>query len=143
MSTYYKLASDGVIWEKIGDQIVMANLNSGRYSNISESSGLVAWELMMMGASHEDIHQYLSEYFTHYDEGSRAQIDFHIQKLIKLEFVSLVPHAENSTSLQTMDKKKSGGVFVAPKLLIYDDIDTLLQLDPIDDEVEELMKELN
>ena len=68
MAVYYKLANSGVIWEKIGDQIVMANLDSGRYCNVSEASGVVVWELMMMGCSLELIHQKMPQYFTNYDD---------------------------------------------------------------------------
>lgn len=75
MSIYYKLASDGVIWEKIGNQIVMANLNSGKYCNISENSGLYAWELIINGASSDCVHQALANIFTNYDETCKRQVE--------------------------------------------------------------------
>ena len=144
MAVYYKLANSGVIWEKIGDQIVMANLDSGRYCNVSEASGVVVWELMMMGCSLELIHQKMPQYFTNYDDFCINQVNGFLLQLVEYDFISVTTVSDVKTEMYVdahLDKNIFPTVFLPPKLLSYDDIDTLLLLDPIDDYVEELMAE--
>jgi hypothetical protein len=144
MSTYFKLASEGVVWENIGGQIVIANLNSGGYCSISEKSGVLLWESLMAKLSIEATHQHFSTHFKNYDTVATSQVDSCLAKLIKLDFLSATKdnNGEVSSNIsQLTDDNNILENFSEPKLLFYDDVDTLLQLDPIDDEIEELMKE--
>lgn len=143
MSVTYELASHGVIWEKIGNQLMMANLDSGRYCNVHEHSGVLVWELIMAGFSQEVIHEKLSNYFENYDSLAIKQINEFLAKLVALNFISVVQGNSEKTNIINNELAEGNHIekFTEPKLLTYDDIDTLLQLDPIDDQVEELMRE--
>jgi hypothetical protein len=144
MIVSYKLADEGVVWENIGGQIVMANLSSGRYCSMSEKSSVLLWELIIGGTSLNIIHKHLSNHFKNYDETAINQINSCLDKLIQLGFLIKDQEGiEKDLEIAYQDEQKFLEDFSEPKLLFYDDIDTLLQLDPIDDQVEELMKEYN
>lgn len=141
MTSIYKISSEGVIWEKIGEQIMIANLESGQYCNIQKNTGTMIWELVTSGISTEELHMLLTQSFKDYDQQAMTQVDEFLSKLVKLNFITLTTHPAAPTRSSSTQSTNPAEYFTVPQLFIYDDIDTLLQLDPIDDHVAELIKE--
>jgi hypothetical protein len=126
-------AHSGTVWEKIGSQIVMASLDTGKYCSIDEGSGTLIWEMLMSGHSIKTLHGHLKNYYGDYGSAQANVVDLLIQQLIDMAFIVPFTH---STPCSQQVAPPSGQAFPTPVLRIYDDIDSILQLDPIDDDLD-------
>ena len=143
MNRYVNLASEGVIWEQLGDQIVVANMESGIYCNIQSGTGVAIWNLLLAGKSFDEVKSQLCSYFKETPESLDADFEHFIQLLLSRDILveSQSPTSTEEPISINLDDYNLGSVYKKPVLLGYDDIDTLLQIDPIDDDVVELIKD--
>lgn len=143
MKRYVNLASEGVIWEQLGDQIVVANMESGVYCNIQSGTGVAIWNLLLAGKSFDEVKSQICSYFKEVPESFDADFDHFVESLstrnILVESQS-PPSPGEAISINLKDYNLASD-YTKPVILGYDDIDTLLQIDPIDDDVVELIKD--
>ena len=122
----YRLSSPSVIHETMGDEVVVINLDSGRYYSL-EGAGAALWEALVAGASREAIADAIAARYA----GERAEIDRAVTAVAdELEAEGLIVPAEASD----VAPPANGGErapFLAPVLQKYTDMEALLLLDPI------------
>ncbi len=137
MQNYYQIASDAVIWEKIGNQIVIADLATGVYGCIEIEVGVLIWELLMQGESDNEINRILEN---HYQTSCEPSTTKFLEKLQELKIVkkSTAPSKNEAISIEYDKLSKQ---FEEPRVLVYDDLDTLLMIDPIDEDLELSMRQ--
>lgn len=133
----YTTASESIIWEKIGKQIVIADLTTGKYCCIENESGTVVWEHLLQGLTYAELIKTLSNYYINFDDKAHEQVALFIKKLtdISVLVVNSTP-SSTASSTQVSDEIPLSKIFKEPALLIYSDLDTLLMIDPIDDDLD-------
>jgi hypothetical protein len=129
MSTY-QIAGDHVIWEKLGNHVVIAELKTGKYCNIVNPTGIHTWELLTAGYTPLEINDFFSQYYVNVDIAASKSIQEFTNKLIVLGFITAMKQGENPLKAK-VECEGSPREFEIPSLVVYDDIDTLLQLDPV------------
>ena len=138
MQSYINLASDSVIWEMLGGQIVTANMETGMYCNVEAGSGVVIWHLLLAGLSVDEVVEALKSY---YETTHNIQKDI-LRFIQQLEACKIWAFSENTyvsadaISINITDYTSSK-TYASPRVLNFNDIDTLLQIDPIDEELYE------
>lgn len=143
MKRYVNLASEGVIWEQLGDQIVVANMESGIYCNIQSGTGVVVWNLLLAGKSFDEVKSQICSYFKEAPGSFDADFDHFIESLSQRGILveSQSPTSTGEPISINLEDYNLASDYTKPVILGYDDIDTLLQIDPIDDDVVELIKD--
>lgn len=141
MEAFVSLASDSVIWEVLGNQVVTANMETGVYCNIDEGTGVVIWHLLLSGKSIENISELLSDFYNQSKEIILIDINNFFNTLKDLEILDYSPikyqHDEPiQESIEIFDSSKN---YKSPKIIPFNDINSLIQVDPIDDEVHEVI----
>ncbi|GEM_PF-3828306 len=135
-NTSYNIANESIIWEKIGKQIVIADLTTGKYCCIENESGVLAWECLMSGHTQENLLLTLAGIYKNFDAKCHQQILLFIEKLTELGVLASNTdnHSKNADNIH--NALAENNQFEEPRLLIYSDLDTLLMIDPIDDDLE-------
>jgi len=141
MNNYISTASDSVIWEVIGHQVVAANMSSGIYCNIQSGSGVVLWHLLLSGLTIPEIEPLMNIHYQDIPGDFSSHLHSFVTQLIdasmwKLSNVMAVLEEPISRVIADYDTELR---YTKPVIITYDDLDTLLQIDPIDDEVSELI----
>jgi hypothetical protein len=141
MNIYITTASDSVIWEVIGHQVVTANMSSGIYCNIESGSGIVLWHLLLSGLTIPEIEPLMKNHYQNIPENFSSHMDSFITRLID---ASIWKRSNNMAVVeepisQVIADYDAEITYKKPAIITYDDLDTLLQIDPIDDEISELI----
>ena len=141
MDQYVTLASDSVIWENIGGQVLTANLNTGVYCNLESGTACVIWHLLMSGLTISESETLMKAHYGTLPESFANELKGFIQKLINADIWrgSTQASAPEEPISRTISDYHSDREYKTPTFLLYDDINTLLQIDPIDDEIGELI----
>ena len=139
----FEIMNEHIIWEKIGKQITIADLMTGKYCCISIESGVCIWLLALNHYSMSEIIDILSNNYSLDKDFSSAIVEKFLNSLININLLK-----------ESMDEKVApvnfnnliselDGNYEDPKISIYDEIGGILQLDPIDDELEKSLIENN
>lgn len=141
MNQYITLASDSVIWENIGGQVLAANLNTGVYCNLETGVACVIWHLLMSGLMISELELYLLDYYQNLPPAFSQECHAFIEKLIQSSIwkFSDEPYDSEEPISRDIGNYHEKSDYKKPNILIYDDINTLLQIDPIDDEIGDLI----
>lgn len=125
----------GTIWEKIGAHIVIASLENGKYCSLDNESSQIAWEMLMMGYATDEIQAYFASHYPFYTQKDKMAIADFIAGLADSGLI--IPYLEDRDVQvkEEFNRMPSDRDFVSPRCLIYSDIDSVLILDPIDDEL--------
>lgn len=130
----YKLRDDHIIWDAMSPQdVIIADLLTGCYSTLSGEGAEYLWSLLINHLSEEQIHVQCRQQFNHFTKESEEQIQLILTNLCMSGI--LVPHSEGASSYQASQTKPLNNFAVV--LTKYDDMQTLLQLDPIDTMLED------
>jgi len=141
VSQYVDFASESVIWENIGGQIVTANMNTGVYCNVESGTGVVLWCLLLSGLNVDEVVLAMQQHYQALPADFLEQLHLFINRLITAniwKFSETARSYDKSFSRMISDYDDSSQ-YKNPIILAYDDIDTLLQIDPIDDELVDLI----
>ena len=124
----YRLSCPSVIHETMGDEVVVINLDSGRYYSL-EGAGAALWEALVAGAPLEAVSEAVEARFA----GERAEIDSAVAAVVaELEAEGLIGQAAaNGAAPAPSPNVGERPPFVAPVLQKYTDMEALLLLDPI------------
>lgn len=143
MGDYINLASDSIIWENIGGQIVTADMSSGVYCNIEAGSGVATWNLLLSGMSCTQVKDALKAHYNSVPSDFDGDIDGFIEILTARQIwkKSDTPQDIEEPISQSVSAHDESQDYKKPTIISYDDIDTLLQIDPIDDEIGEMMQD--
>lgn len=141
MNQYATLASDSVIWENIGGQVLTANLSTGVYCNLGVGTACVIWHLLISGLSMNELASHMKKHYDSIPESFLKDVDVFVKKLINANILkfsnkSIVPDSSISRTIKEYDSETQ---YKNPTILLYDDINTLLQIDPIEDEIAEIL----
>ena len=141
MNQYITLASDSVIWENIGGQVLAANLNTGVYCNLEGGVACVIWHLLMSGLKISELEEAMRAHYENLPPTFDLDYQVLIEKLIKADIwtFSCQPLDLDKPISRIIREYHEKTEYKKPRILIYDDINTLLQIDPIDDEIGELL----
>jgi len=116
----YTTANTGIIHELLGDEVIIANLNDGIYYSI-RGSGVLIWQLLLAGHTLPDIESLLSEKY-----GAIPTLTSFLDRLLKENLLISAPSSSPSTPALTWP-----ATFFPPGLERYDEMQSLLKLDPI------------
>jgi hypothetical protein len=128
-ATRYRVNGSRVIQETFENEVIVVNLDSGRYYCLQQS-GAEAWTLLLAGMSANEVAAVLSERY----EASIEDIAPAIERLCG-ELVAealIVADADLQASSRSAGEAADGRrPFTPPTLQIYSDMQDLLLLDPI------------
>lgn len=129
----FKLNEPHVISEKMDDEVIAINLQTGSYYSMAKSGAFV-WGVVSAGATLEEVLTEINQCYT----GDRGMIEQSVRQfLIELEQAQLiVPQANNANTRlssigQCMMLPQTKLPFDAPLLCEHNDMQELLLLDPI------------
>ena len=136
MNETFKINSPGVVHEMIDGEVVIVNLDTGRYYSL-DSSGAEIWE--MLNDSHHFDAIYARAQRQHSDDGDTMKADIaEFLQLLKTE--ELIVPAEGLPLPADDAVYPAAGLltpFVKPQLNTYTDMEELLLLDPIHEVADE------
>lgn len=125
----YKIDSKNVSWERVEDEVIAIQLETGRYYNLLDTSADI-WSLLAKGATVESLSQKFSSVFPGH-ESIFIEIRSFVEECAKAKLLLFDEDLKNELvdegfliSLQT---------WVTPKLIEYSDLQDLILVDPIHD----------
>jgi hypothetical protein len=128
MTAALAIAGPHVIHEVFDDEVVIVNLETGRYYTMSES-GAAIWTMIRDGVAIADIRSAIGRRY----EGAAAELDAAVDRfLAELEREGLAtPAAASSLPSPAAAPVEPRPAFQPPTLQKYTDMQDLLLLDPI------------
>lgn len=129
----YKIDSKNVSWERVDDEVVAIQLETGRYYNLLNTSADI-WSLLALGATLESLSQVFSSSFPAV-KAVTIEIKSFIEECVKAKLLLVDEEAGTITGDATA--LVSSQTWVTPELKEYSDLQDLILVDPIHD-VEEL-----
>lgn len=122
----YRIASTAIVHELLGDEVIIANLDSGIYYSIRHS-GAIIWQLVIAGYSLEAIEKQFSEKFPQVDSSFiRTELFQFVNSLVQEKLIKFT----SETTIVSVDISWTN-TFEKPFLSSYGDMRELLLLDPI------------
>lgn len=121
----------GIAGEQFGSEIVLINLIKGNYYNITENSAVFIWNILQQ---HPAGLPQLSEAMTvHFDVDlttATQTAEAFLQQLLAEDLIVETGETAGEIAPMIPDKKQP---FSAPKLVVFDDMQDLIVLDPVHD----------
>lgn len=129
LSARFRPAGPRVIHETFDDEVVIVNLDSGRYYS-AQQAGADIWQLLVAGSTVGEMSTQLA---LHYDASPEAMIEPIARFCEQLTAESLVMIADEAPVGGTLPTLADRGrrAFSAPRLQVFTDMQDLLLLDPI------------
>lgn len=122
---FYFRPKKSVIHEKFDDETVIVNLETGCYYSLQGSADAI-WALAACGLSEAAIVARMGNAFAGEPDAIRGAVSDFVAQLVAEDLLERSADAPNA-ALPPL----AGGVFMAPSLQKYTDMEALLQLDPI------------
>lgn len=125
----FRSNSPNVVHEIFDDEVVVVNLDTGRYFSLRESSAAV-WNMAITGATIEE----MAAWFTSFHTTPAPAIEQAVNELVNtlLEQHLLVPsHDAHTFVAPSATPARIDGPFMLPPLQVFTDMQDLLLLDPI------------
>ena len=126
---YFKVDSANVSWERVENEVVAIQLNTGRYYNIQDTAADI-WIMLTIGTSLDDITKEFSDLSTLpdcYEEEIRNYMEacLHAKLILQTD-------ESSKLELEKLPKEMNLG-WKTPKLIEYSDLQDLILVDPIHD----------
>jgi hypothetical protein len=122
----YKIKSTAVIHELLNDEVILANLDTGVYYSI-RGTGVPIWQLLILGKNRDFIAaQFLEKYKTE----STLQLGSFVDQLVEEELLVLESD-DREIGTAPLQEFRWPNSFSAPLLEKYEEMKSLLMLDPI------------
>jgi Coenzyme PQQ synthesis protein D (PqqD) len=125
----YKIDSKNVSWERVENEVIAIQLETGRYYNLLNTSADI-WSLLAEGATIESLSRTFSRLFPGNDSVF-VEIESFIQECTKAKL--LLVEEEFKTELVDESILTSLQTWVTPQLIEYSDLQDLILVDPIHD----------
>ena len=132
MNQLLKVNTPKVVFERIDEEVVLINMESGSYYSLTET-GAVIWEMIENGIGTEAM---LTELLIQYDAPVTVIEPALATFISELEKENLVIGVDSVIDIKPLENEKAIGTkqpFGAPILNRYNDMQELLLLDPIHD----------
>lgn len=131
MGVRLRLNAPKVIHEEFDDEVVIANLDSGRYYSV-DLIGAAIWRLVIAGITREEIFARIRTEFT----GDAIEIERgtgnFLDELVDESLLIAESIEDGVGSSSAASPRPSAQIpFVAPRLQKYTDMEELLLLDPV------------
>jgi len=121
LNTVFRPSGAEIIFRDFGEELVVANLNSGLFYSLVGSAGTI-WTALVNGFTGRQI---AAAFQTEEAETIAKEVEAFIVVLMAEELLSAAPSAVAATSLPLLDS------FSKPTFERFDDLQGLLLLDPI------------
>jgi hypothetical protein len=132
-SQSFECNAPDVVFENFGDEVVLLNLQSGKYFSL-DPIGMVCWDYLVQGVRLEDIVGHVRAFYrNHADTEEIAQdleallADFQFEQLIR-PTQTVRPLAES-----VEPGTKLPAAYARPALAKFDDVAEMLLMDPVHD----------
>lgn len=135
MTQYYSIC-EKVAGDVIDGEAVIMDLNTGRYFS-AQNSGAVIWNCVEAGFSQSQIVENLCDAYGLDQKEAHGAAQPFLEKLIKHRLIEPVAELAESSEAEISLPKEAASEFKTPELMIYEDMQDLLLLDPIHDAAEE------
>ena len=129
--------NEDVIWDAITPQdVIIADLKKGRYSTLSGVGSKFIWERLVNQISKDEIIATCKSQFKMFDSKDVEEIDNIIRQLLDEDILkkSDVSFCQKNAQINVPEAQFES---MQVKLTQYDDMQTLLKLDPIDNILED------
>jgi hypothetical protein len=132
-SESFECNAPDVVFENFGDEVILLNLQSGRYYSL-DPIGMVCWDYLIQGVRLQDV---VAHIHTHYRE--RVDTEDISQDLCALlsEFQAeqLIRPSKTARAIgeSAEPKTKLPAEYARPALAKFDDVAEMLLLDPVHD----------
>lgn len=132
MAQHYELKPQ-VSGEVVDGEAIMMNLARGTYFSTTNSGALI-WALLENGKTLEEIQVVVGDVFQASPDKSKALVSGFITDLEKAELIESVAVLKAAPSAVAIDLSMfTGTTLQTPELIVYNDMQDLLALDPIHD----------
>jgi hypothetical protein len=132
----FECNSPDVVFENFGDEVILLNLQSGRYYSL-DPLGMLYWEYLSQGVPPREVAAHICESYS--GRADQAQVHQELEALFH-EFQSeeLIRPSNISRSLADVTNVTTqlADVYASPALMKFDDIAGMLALDPVHDVTE-------
>jgi hypothetical protein len=126
----YRIDPSRVSHERLGDEVIIINLEKGAYYSGSGSAADL-WSLLVAGASLNHIIDILSKEYRHSLEAVRSDVERCVAALVAAELIQA--DGSESSAVNHALSASAERVWSAPKFDEYTDMWDLIKLDPIHD----------
>lgn len=130
MNLVFECNSPDVVFENFGDEVILLNLQSGRYYSLNPV-GMFFWELLTQGVAQPEISARIEEQYAG-ATGIGADLD---GLLAEFRAEELIRPAATATPLAQATPPKTAlpPAYAPPVLAKFDDVAEMLLLDPVHD----------
>lgn len=125
----YKVNTDSLAVEAFGNEVVLINLMKGTYYSFRGDVAMVIWEMLQLGHAESDIADAVARQFEVEPQRAKDACHYFIGQLIAEAIILPCEDVAPAQSSPAQDKKP----FEAPVLEIYDDLQSMIMLDPVHD----------
>ena len=129
LSARFRPAGPRVIHETFDDEVVIVNLDSGRYYS-TQQAGADVWQLLVAGRTVGEMATHLAQHYDASPEAMSEPIALFCEQLAAESLVMSADEAPVGATLPTL-ADRGRRAFVAPRLQVFTDMQDLLLLDPI------------
>lgn len=131
----YQLRDDNIVWDELSpENIIIADLEQGKYTTLLGEGAALLWRLMISGVTVNDIAKTINDRCNI----APSNIDTLLSDIVtnlKEAGVLIAADTRNQSASDLIGEADKLSSFEV-KLVCYDDMQHLLQLDPIDNAIE-------
>ena len=128
----FKINSSKVVHETIDGEVIIINLETGAYYNLS-GAGLELWSGVEQGASRQRILEVMNRRYPQQPDLVTESLNELLEQMIQEELLLPEPAPEGEGAGFELAAPEEDSEFVAPTLGVHTNMSDLLLLDPIHD----------
>lgn len=130
--TAFRVNEPNVVYETFGEEIVLVNLDTGKYYSISES-GPAIWTDLIDGFGIDEIASRIHSRYIGNSDSIVASVAAFVDRLVSEKLLVEAADLAAMPRPQSVASNKSKVPFTSPVIENYEDMQDLLLLDPIHD----------
>lgn len=123
----YVLNSENISHERLDGEVLLISFDSGKYFSAKNSAADILW-LLENKIYRKNWNDFLSGHFANYAE---SDIDGFLESLLAEKLI--IPFAGEMNSSTTLPNDYSRSEWEIPRLVVFNDLENLLLIDPIHD----------
>ncbi len=120
---------DHVVHDTFEGETVIINFNTGRYFSLSGCAPFI-WRLLEHSPSQDDLLHALAARYGIADEAAAASSATFLETIITEQLV-LTKEGRSKAEIESQPDDRPAGTFEPPGLEIYNDLEDMIQLDPV------------
>ncbi len=130
MTEKFRINAPGVVHEMIDGEVVIVNLDSGRYYSL-DASGAFIWDLLRDSHNFETVYSRVQLFHSDDNDSMKVEIEDFLGQLKTEELIVADDSIELPEGPQVYPSAGMLTPFTKPMLNTYTDMEELLLLDPI------------